>query len=361
MDSRLNRRRFLACSLTGAATLPLAGVAETFRGIDLRGFKSESTPVGLARSTKHPDTQATMTVKDPSALTALQITDLHFFCTPRKPERDQQTLDDLKRLTDLTEPDLILVTGDLWHENPDGRGEEFMSFAIETVAGLGRPWLYTWGNHDHLGDYVRGHDALAEAPGSLYRGGASGGNYTVQVLDPGGTAVWEFICLNTAQEGLGQEQQEWLKGLQQEREGQERPRGAFGVFHIPIKQYATIWEEKIASGVKLEVVCNEQEDGLSLAGLKALGHVRACVCGHDHVNDYAGTVEGIDLIYGRATGYGGYGARMVPKGAKLYTINAETGQFDWASYVADGTTWKAPPGQQLHHRKETPWGQEPAA
>lgn len=36
-------------------------------------------------------------------------------------------------------------------------------------------------------------------------------------------------------------------------------------------------------------------------------NVNAVFCGHDHNNDFYGNYLGINLYFGRKTGYGGYG------------------------------------------------------
>ena len=64
-----------------------------------------------------------------------------------------------------------------------------------------------------------------------------------------------------------------------------------------------------------------QDDSNAFNLFKNLQTMRACFCGHDHVNDYGGVLDGIELVYGRATGYGGYGGDYVDKGGKLITVN----------------------------------------
>lgn len=315
----------------------------------------------MARSSAHLETQAVLSVADPARLNVLQITDIHFFCTLRKPERDARTVEELPRLVELTKPDLILATGDIWHENRDGRAEEFMAFTADTFGTLGIPWAFTWGNHDFANDYAKAHDFLTEAPYSLYRGGPGQGNYTIEVRDAQQHPVWEFICLNSSMYGIEAAQRAWLRGLGERRAGTRSAPNAFAVFHIPLRQYNDIWESGAASGVKLEAVAKRNEDGSTLALLKGFGAVRACVCGHDHVNDYAGVANGVDLIYGRATGHGGYGRRLVPKGAKLFTINTESGRYAWESILPDGNRWQPEPGRQIDKRIDTPWSQREGA
>lgn len=301
------------------------------------------------------DGMALFPVKDPAAIKLLQFTDIHFFNFAWGRDRNGDTVSALLRMVEHNQPDIIAVTGDLWHDNPEGRGEEYMRYAIDKLEALDTPWFFTWGNHDQLDDYAKGHDAFTHAKHSLYRGAPGNGNYTVRCVNEAGAPLWDFICLNTTRAGVADEQKQWLEALRRARAGANGAPPAFAAFHIPIKQYDDIWEQKIASGVKLEKVCLEEEDGTALGALKALNTVRAVICGHDHVNDYAGVCEDIELIYGRATGYGGYGERDVPKGAKLYTINAEAGAYSWHSMTVEGKRWRPKPGVRYEKRADIRW------
>ncbi|NOZ56248.1 MAG: T9SS type A sorting domain-containing protein [Calditrichaeota bacterium] len=253
----------------------------------------------------------------------------------------------LKRLVEATEPDILLVTGDFWHNNPDGRGEEFMSFAIQHTEELGITWAFAWGNHDRLNNYARGHDAFEQAQHSLYVGGKSQGNYVVAVKDNQGNRLWDLVCLNSSigadrgvyTPGLAGAAQHWLSELKKEWETEAHAANAFVFFHIPVPQYKSIWDSGVAQGVKYENVCSGDEDDRgAFSWFQELGTVRATFCGHDHVNDYSGKLAGIELVYGRATGYGGYGGDKVTKGGKLITVNCETGEYTWKSLTFDSLT-----------------------
>jgi hypothetical protein len=262
----------------------------------------------------------------------------------------------MKRMIDRFEPDLVMVTGDTWHDNPDGRGAGFMEYGLRQLEGLGVPWLFTWGNHDLLDDYVAGHDALRTAQRSLYRGGPQGGNYTVDLVDAHGRPVWELLCLNTTNVGIQRAQRDWIDAFRQRRQraGTTSP-PAFCLLHIPVLQYHYIWEEEIASGFKREEVCSWGENGSGIWHLKQLGNVKALFCGHDHVNDYSGVLEGIELVYGRATGHAGYGGDDVRKGAKLITANATTQEYTWQTVFPDGARWRPEPGFRTDKVIEAWW------
>lgn len=293
------------------------------------------------------ESAAQLHIKDAAAFKILQFTDLHFFSPrERRVEAGQiPTLKIMDTLIEQTGPDLVMITGDVW---PGNRGGDFASFmmrrAVRRLGHIGMPWAFTWGNHDMLADMNAGHKTLTGAPDSLYRGAATGGNYTIGVIDGAGERAAELLCLNTTDIGMAQEQRDWLAALPPAGV----PRLAF--FHIPLKQYADIWENGVAEGIIGEDPCAEEEDGASLACLKNAG-VRACICGHDHVNDYEGVIDGVELVYGRATGLGGYGREYVPKGGKLITLDCTQGTYTMCSVLPDGTSWTPKPGERIDHRR----------
>ena len=69
--------------------------------------------------------------------------------------------------------------------------------------------------------------------------------------------------------------------------------------------------------------------------------IKAIFCGHDHVNDYDGLLDGVRLDYLRATGYSGYGGEKVKKGATLITLDLKNiGEFEAKSVFKDGSEWQ---------------------
>lgn len=352
--STWTRRRFLQHTALGAAALGVAPGA----------FAMKRTPQAIATqvSDSCPEVRSSVAVADPANIRILQFTDIHFFNgrANRGPARDEKTVEELHALVAVTEPDVIVVTGDLWHDNPDGRGAEFQAFAIAQLEQLGVPWAFTWGNHDMLDDYVAGHDALRGAERSLYRGGPGGGNYTVDLVDGQGTPVWEFICLNTTNVGIQPPQEAWIDALHDARTAAGvTPPPAFCMLHIPVLQYQYIWEEEIAAGFQFEAVCSWGEAGSGIWHLNRLGNVKALFCGHDHVNDYGGHLRGIELVYGRATGHAGYGGGSVRKGAKLIKADATTGAYTWESVFADGIRWRPAPDERFEEVIDAPWMRTP--
>ena len=327
----MNRRQFLSASVA-------AGVSSTSSKAnsgpkDLRPAMS----MGLAKAKKDLPRTAKLKVAG-DALRILQFTDIHFFCDRKKygEKADLKSVEDMTRMVENTDPHLIAITGDLWSDNPGGLGQEFFEYSLEKVASLGKPWLFNWGNHDQLDDYATAQSTLTEAKHSLYRGGHDGGNYRVPITGADDRQLLELLCLNTTTQGVQAAQEKWLSAQQPSTS----PVLCF--LHIPLLEYDTVWQKKLAKGIFKEPVCTYGEDGSAISLLKKFGDVKACFCGHDHVNDFGGMWDGIEMVYGRATGHAGYGGDQLKKGGKLITANLtnpENPTSVWKSVFADGSEW----------------------
>ena len=334
-NDKVTRRRFLG---TGAV---LAGFAAA-------GCATNPEKKASGQSSDLPYVSR-LRVRRPGAIRILQITDIHLFAgeEPFWKVSNEKSLADIQGLVKSVKPDLLFITGDLWRDYPDEKVDEFAAYAIARCGEFGVPWAYVWGNHDKVMDRAAVDALLTNTPNSLYRGAATDGNYVLNLEDRHGRVVWQFLCIDSKGTGIVAPQQAWIKSLPDDLAGGKAgvtPRMA--AFHIPLRQYATMWADGSARGIKCETVCSEQEDGSSLALLKKAG-VKACFCGHDHVCDYSAVVDGVDLIYGRSTGRGGYGGMQVRKGGKLYTLDGRTGKYRWESVLFDGTRWVPGPDERV--------------
>lgn len=78
--------------------------------------------------------------------------------------------------------------------------------------------------------------------------------------------------------------------------------------HIPPPEFVSLWNNETCTGMKGESVsCPKENSGLAGA-FSSMGDVALLLAGHDHDNDYCGSLpSGITLCYGRKTGFGCYG------------------------------------------------------
>jgi hypothetical protein len=190
-----------------------------------------------------------------------------------------------------------------------------------------------YGNHDpEVVGYRQIDSTILSSKLSVYELGPDSvrghGNYVLPVMrrgsDTPGAFLWGFDSGYRGPKGkydwLRESQLSWFKSEHTRmHKSLETPVTDLAFMHIPVRQYDSVWNTKACRGVKYEKVCWQGDDIGQFDTLK--GRVVAMFCGHDHVNDYTGTLDGLDLVYGRATGYRAYGNDKVPRGARVIQLN----------------------------------------
>ncbi|MEX2683805.1 MAG: metallophosphoesterase [Candidatus Sigynarchaeota archaeon] len=330
-------------------------------------------------------------------LRILQITDLHLASIGLI---DRFCLRSVRELAIKCGAHLVACTGDIFGlRTVDAMKRSARLF--DEIVGKTFPWTFSWGNHDQElrypdQDSVKQLDEvenfLARLPGCLYiqsrqfmesyrgpsitddpwereaaaldHGGADkvikwdgfhGGNYLIEILNDKGTAVaWNAFILNSRRAfHLPTKVLNWMA----DHASKDRRVPSVCFYHVPNYEFHVIWEKGLARGIKRESVCFERDRGRVHQALKAMGTIKACFVGHDHVNDYHGVFDGIDYVYGRKTCLGGYGSyKKVPKrfetsgkairiGGKLITLSLDqadpsANSLTHVTIFADGTTWQ---------------------
>ena len=338
----MNRRRFLQATpalLSGVLALPTVS--------RLHAGESTGTPPEIGRSRRSAvdeDGIATLDLGGRRSLRLLQFTDNHFFCGVKegltRTEDDRQTERDWHAFVRVFGPDAVIATGDLWHDNPGGRGLKTLEHAVSRLEELEVPWAFCWGNHDLLDDYQAGHDRIQAGRNSLYRGRSTHGDYRIDVRTGanGGSRISARLwLLNSNRYGLTEWQLDWLRRARRAAAGNgAAPVPSLGFYHIPLLDQKTLYRPKVTPGTFLEEVCYEREAGQAAPVLASDDRLLACFCGHDHVNDYAVRTRQLDLVYGRATGHAGYGGEKLRKGAKLIELDLSNGTYTQVTVFADG-------------------------
>lgn len=83
---------------------------------------------------------------------------------------------------------------------------------------------------------------------------------------------------------------------------------ALAYFHIPVPEYnAVFMNPSMLVGEKQEAISSASVNSGLFTSLVEAGNVKATFVGHDHVNDYCGSLLGIHLCYGGGIGYHTYG------------------------------------------------------
>lgn len=271
--------------------------------------------------------------------TILHLTDPHLRRGPGNGRKQVYRL--LGEAFDYRKPDLVVVTGDMVFSF-DGIGmlREFAEF----MEGQGIYWTYIFGNHD--GQYT--HDkrqlgeVLREYPHALFSFGPQWvrgeSNYVVGLEDADGVIRQALALLDshdsreytvdgkktTGYDYIYPSQIAWYDWVSY---GLDKTAGTnvplYVFLHIPLPEYDILWEAGNATGVKNEKVCSPLENTGLFQAMVEDGDAVAVFCGHDHINDYAGELDGIWLVYGKSASWGSYGKRGHAKGVRFLTLDAK--------------------------------------
>ncbi len=247
------------------------------------------------------------------SLKILQLTDLHL--TFGYDQRDRRTFRLIEALNDQDDYDLIVITGDM---TMSPSAPELFRKLITFMETLKTPWTFIFGNHET--DYHTYEDFIRVIPDDttylyfkvgpkLEEGGIGNFHFTITKND---LPVYRLYMLDskaerdeyTEEEGeydyLSIAQVNWFK------DHAELDSVRNLVFmHIPLRQYIDAVDY---DGFFLEDKVYAQ--GVDTGFFDAMvdtAKTTAVFVGHDHLNDFIFAKDSIFLVYGRATGFNGYG------------------------------------------------------
>jgi hypothetical protein len=296
-----------------------------------------------------------------------QFADLHWH---NGEEPDQQTRAMMERILDAERPDFVALTGDNIAGRPCVDPAESTRQVAAPMEERKIPWAGVFGNHDAEGSMDREGlmDALRSCPHCLSEPGpeaVSGvGNFTLRIrsahrealaaalyfLDSGtypGDEFGTYDWFKRDQIAWYLEQSRQLNAAYAEARSKEesspQPIPSLAFFHIPLPEYNEAWDFKVCKGRKYENVYSPSlNSGFFLAMVEA-GDVMGTFVGHDHVNDFEGTLFGIRLCYGRGGGFSTYGREGMLRGARMIELREGERSFETWMSLEDGTVETDPP------------------
>jgi hypothetical protein len=289
------------------------------------------TPVSKDQAAPTKDAKPTLRFNENHKFTILQITDLHYgpdwFLNYMNTEIQRVLIRKVK-------PDLIVVTGDMVSGYLyDGKTPNFFKSKWDQCTGVyaetKTPYAFTFGNHDSQADLSNVDIGKLESshPYSLLSTtpeikDGSYSNYNLKVLssfenhlEEASAILWLFDTRATGCEDnaksygcLSKQQIDWYSKTSETLIDKNRNLiSGFAFFHIPLQEYLYLWNFGKVYGIKGEQIsCPAKSTNLFQKFLD-LKNIKAMFCGHDHNNDFGGDYYGIELVYGRKTGYGSYG------------------------------------------------------
>lgn len=300
-----------------------------------------------------PENAVTLEKKPGQDFIILNITDPHFSDYDPSPEETDwdaafrrteaiPTTRMIRKLVRLVKPDLITVTGDMVCDTTRYSIDRFTAL----MDSFATPWAPVFGNHDQEGACDKNFlaERMMRSPTCLMRKGPANlgvGNYVIRITENGAT-VGALLMTDTSTPDI-QSQAKWFPwaadGIRA-LAGGEMPIAVFG--HKPHEKFRpafdAVWNEETkkftdpdAVGVRGEEECpwgNDQYDAIREAG------IRYDFCGHDHLNDYSVTFEGMHLVYALKTGKGS-GYHPDQMGGTIITLNGD-GTFHARHQFIDG-------------------------
>jgi hypothetical protein len=270
----------------------------------------------------------------------VQFTDMHI-----KRTDSERVFELAKEIVDLEKPDLVVITGDI--SVSDTIDESLLRLA-KIFADKKIFWATVFGNHDD--EWGPSRDYLAKLYRSFpynlnsYTKGIKGmTNFIIPITGKKNDyeALLYFFDSNAynplkdrvkgAYGWIDFSQINWYRNLStsytQKNKGIPIPSLAF--FHIPLPEYKSLWESDSASCIgskQEEVSCSCVNSGLYTSMLEC-GDIMGVFVGHDHINDYIGSLNGIALAYGRFSGAkNAYG--HLPLGARVIVLKEGKREFD---------------------------------
>eukprot|EP00349_Pseudokeronopsis_sp_Brazil_P000071 CAMPEP_0202956268 /NCGR_PEP_ID=MMETSP1396-20130829/775_1 /ASSEMBLY_ACC=CAM_ASM_000872 /TAXON_ID= /ORGANISM="Pseudokeronopsis sp., Strain Brazil" /LENGTH=280 /DNA_ID=CAMNT_0049673199 /DNA_START=284 /DNA_END=1126 /DNA_ORIENTATION=+ len=201
-------------------------------------------------------------------------------------------------------------------------------------------WATTAGNHDTQADLTR--EEVSELDRSyelsLTRENAAdlshSFNYFLPVYDEEGSAEqFRLWFLDSGEEGcmdvagydcVRPDQVDWIRAeARLIPEDDPRKGKGFLFVHIPFAEYMNLYNNAKFFGTRGEdICCWSVNTGLFSAILEEKIADWVSV-GHDHNNDYYGEYNGVNLAYGRKTGFNCYGPKNLLHGARVFQVTRD--------------------------------------
>lgn len=282
----------------------------------------------------------------------VQFTDIHW---KHRSQNCQKVLHVMTSVLDVEQPDLVILTGDIVTSRPARKGWEAV---IRPIVKRKIYWAATLGNHDDEQD-LTGKEIIAlleKQPYSLVRSGpaniAGEGNYILKVKDARNRNrdVAAIYCLdslayapkprdrNGKYAWIEPCQIKWYRRSSRKitKSNRGTPLPSLAFFHIPFPEFNTVWDSKSPApiGRKGETVCCPKKNTHMFTAMTECKDIMGVFVGHDHKNDYAGSLQGICLAYGRVTGFDTYGD--LPQGARVIELTQGKREFDTWIRTGDG-------------------------
>lgn len=269
-----------------------------------------------------------------------QFTDIHWDETSK--ENCKRTIASIRAVIAAEQPDVAMLTGDVVTAQPAMEGWHSIIALFEREK---LPFAVMMGNHDaEVLPKEEIYRMLARSPYFIGEAGPSTihgkGNYVIPVYpssDKGKEAPAALLyCLDSndyptmkdygTYDWIHFDQIAWYRteSARYTALNGGKPLPALAFFHIPLPEYKEMRE--FLGQKKEEGVASPEVNSGLFTSLIEMGDVMGCFVGHDHDNEFIGTLYGKALAYGRVSGWDAYGD--FERGARLIELHEGEQAFD---------------------------------
>ena len=275
--------------------------------------------------------------------TILHLTDLHY-C--QSPDLNEQTRKLQDNLIQQVNPDVVIVTGDIINSvSNSGLKNSFQDCwrkFVKPFSDNRMHYILTLGPQDLAADLKLRQIADLERSSqyslySLGNGNVIEFTYTLPIAssfdkDKAAANLWIFNsngigCLDEPNSWgcVDPRQVKWYEEYSQvlqTKQGEDVHNIAF--MHQPLPEFMTLYNSHEYYGNRNEQVSCPLMNTELFEAFKNRKDMHGVFVGHDHLNDYGGWVDNIELVYGRKTGYGGGLAEaQFQKGGRVIKLKEE--------------------------------------
>ena len=308
----------------------------------------------------------TFTMEEDSSFRILQLTDIHIGNGFLSFTTDSKAMNAVKELVNHAKPDLIIVSGDMVYPVPiqAGTGNNYRASKLfgEFMNNFGIPWTITFGNHDDewyswyrldtIAEIYEGFDncLFQRGPDDVY--GYS--NYMINVLNYDGTLNTTLVMFDSnSYAGWRLFEYDKIHDCQIEWYERELTRvsnhyeldnlvPSLAFFHIPLNEFEDAWQlyrqgsdEVIYhfgdAGEDDEKVYAPKYRGNLFDKMVELDSTKGVFVGHDHLNNFSITYQGIRLTYAMSIdylayllSYRGFADMSEQRGGTIIEINSDS-------------------------------------
>jgi hypothetical protein len=273
----------------------------------------------------------------------IQFTDFHLVTGKEYAIKNDSTYALMHQVIKEENPDFVVLTGDVVVSSG---ALELWQKVVQPMTEAKVPFAVAFGNHDTESDMSKSK-VLQFLQGNRFNmsfnaeESLSGvGNCSLPVLSSEGSAMpWVIYLFDShaypkdsimgTYDWIKNDQIQWFRkqsAIYAQKEGKKVSALAF--FHIPLPEFERVRTQKSVIGSTVEKVCSPKINSGLFCSFVERGDVMGVFVGHDHNNDFVGSLDDICLGYGRKTGYVSAYHEVLERGARVIELYENERKFD---------------------------------